>query len=204
VQQLIDSGMANAGDSVNAFFTSYSGNYGSFYIVLPACGATAAAIEQANGVFNDLAPTRYATITDGLSNTILVSEKATTLFRKLESVDPDIPDRFGWYFMNNWGDTIFSTFYPPNAYLKIPAGAVKAQVYSASSLHHSGINTLMGDGSARFVKETIQSWPFNPESGTPAGAHVNLDGSWSMVPPPGIWQALSTKAGNEVIHPFDQ
>lgn len=54
-----------------------------------------------------------------------------------------------------------------------------------------GVNVLMGDGSCRFVKETIDSWPVDPATG--------------IQPPtvPGLWQALSTRNGGEPI-PLDE
>jgi prepilin-type processing-associated H-X9-DG protein len=64
---------------------------------------------------------------------------------------------------------------------------------AASSLHRGGVNGLMADGSVRFIKETIQSWPLD-ELGIPPGA----DGSY-IRPAPGIWQALGTRNGGEVV-----
>ena len=70
---------------------------------------------------------------------------------------------------------------------------------SASSMHPGGLNVLMGDGSVRFIKDTIQTWPFNPISGNPTGASQNGQGAWVNLPPSGVWQALSTRSGGEVI-----
>ena len=49
----------------------------------------AALIAQCNGVFNDLSPIRLASVTDGLSNTIFMAEKATTILQELNA--PSIP-----------------------------------------------------------------------------------------------------------------
>ena len=70
---------------------------------------------------------------------------------------------------------------------------------SASSMHPAGLNALMGDGSVRFIKDSIESWPFNPISGSPAGASQNGRGAWINLPPSGIWQSLSTRAGGELV-----
>jgi prepilin-type processing-associated H-X9-DG protein len=48
--------------------------------------------------------------------------------------------------------------------------AMTAWADSASSMHPGGLNVLMGDGSVRFVKDSVQSWPFNPLTGNPAGS----------------------------------
>jgi hypothetical protein len=71
---------------------------------------------------------------------------------------------------------------------------------SASSQHPGGLNALMGDDSVRFIKDTIQSWAFDPLTGQPAGALQTAGGWWTCVPPQGLWQALSTRAGGEAIN----
>ena len=155
-------------------FTSYAGCTGSFEALalpLPSnqCKAPPLGVAQNNGCFNDLAPIRLGDISDGLSNTLFMAERSTTILQDLIDVDPTQFAKHGWYITGNWGDTLLTTFYPPNAYKKVAIGAVTAQVNTASSLHPGGLNALLGDGSVRFIKETIQSWPYDPISGNPIG-----------------------------------
>jgi prepilin-type processing-associated H-X9-DG protein len=70
---------------------------------------------------------------------------------------------------------------------------------SASSMHPGGMNALMGDSSVRFIKDSIQSWPIDPFTGNPAGASQDARGLWVGVPPQGVWQALSTRSGGEIL-----
>ncbi len=92
-----------------------------------------------------------------------------------------------------------TTFYPPNPYDKVSALGTSALLNSASSEHPGGINALMSDGSTRFIKDTIQTWPFEQTTGQPTGAVRNPGGWWTNLPKPGIWQALATRAGGELI-----
>jgi prepilin-type processing-associated H-X9-DG protein len=144
-------------------------------------------------------PIRLASVTDGLSNTVFVAEKATTTLQELNALNPEFSAQHGWYLTGNWGDTLVTSLYPPNACDMVSAASTAAWTNSASSMHPSGLNTLMGDGSVRFVKSSIQSWAFSVVTGNPAGASQNSQGAWVNLPPPGVWQALSTRAGGEVI-----
>jgi type II secretory pathway pseudopilin PulG len=185
-------------------FTSYAGMIGSLPVLaqpLPTngCIAPAPLLAQCNGVFNDLSPVRLASVPDGLSNTIFMAEKAVTILQELNALNPQYASQHGWYVTGNWGDTLVTALYPPNACDRVAAASMRAWTNSASSLHPGGLSVLMGDGSVRFIKDTIQTWPFNPISGRPAGASQNGQGAWINLPPPGVWQALSTRSGGEVI-----
>ena len=73
-----------------------------------------ALVAECNGVFNDLSPIRLSSVTDGLSNTIFMAEKAVTALQGL-AYNPTYVAEHGWYITGNWGDTLVTTFYPPNA-----------------------------------------------------------------------------------------
>jgi prepilin-type N-terminal cleavage/methylation domain-containing protein len=185
-------------------FTSYSACYGSFRVdAVPrttnGCRVAGPLLAQADGSFNDVAPIGFASISDGLSNTLFVAEKSTTDAARLAVVYPALSSLQGWYVSGNWGDTLMTTFYPPNPYDKVAALATNALLTSASSRHPDGFNALIGDGSVRFIKDSIQTWPFDPTTGNPSGAVLNPGGWWTSLPSPGIWQALATRAGGEVI-----
>ncbi len=202
-QQMIGYGLASPGESLLMSFTSYSGCYGSFNvdaIPRPANGCTVAPqlMAQSDGTFGDASPIRMSSIQDGLSNTIAASEKATERFRQLDD-DLTIYHRYGWYFTGNFGDTLFTTFYPPNMINRVAAAAGATQTYAASSFHPGGLNVLMGDASVRFIKETVQTWPYDPVTGAPVGAVQTNGGWWVDVPPRGVWQALGSRAGGELI-----
>jgi prepilin-type N-terminal cleavage/methylation domain-containing protein/prepilin-type processing-associated H-X9-DG protein len=189
-------------------FTSYSGCYGSFYLnalpsLFPNCNVPAPIWAQVDGCFNDAAPIRLASITDGLSTTIFAAEKSVTLYEELGRVDPELPTKYGWYVTGNWGSTLFTTFYPPNMITRVALAAGERHVSAASSEHPGGLNVLMGDGSVRFVKDSINTWPFDPLTGQPAGAVQSSGGWWTDLPPRGVWQALSTRAGREVVSAAD-
>jgi prepilin-type processing-associated H-X9-DG protein/prepilin-type N-terminal cleavage/methylation domain-containing protein len=190
-------------DPARMVYTSYAGMIGSLPVVaqpLPAnrCAVPASLYTQCNGVFNDLSPITLASVVDGLSNTIFAAEKATTSLQELNVLNPEYAAQHGWYITGNWGDTLVTALYPPNACDRVALAALKARTNSASSMHPGGLNVLFGDGSVRFIQDSIQSWPFDPASGNPAGASRNSQGAWIKLPPPGIWQALSTRAGAEL------
>lgn len=185
-------------------FTSYAGCTGTFQVLAmptPSNGCTPSprAVSQNNGCFHDISPIPLAAVSDGLGNTIFMAEKSNVLLRNLSVVDPAASAKHGWYITGNWGDTLFTTFYPPNAHRTVAVGAVAARVNAASSLHPGGLNALMGDGSVRFIKETIQSWPLEPISGKPAGASQTSGGSWTNLPRQGVWQSLSTRSAGEAL-----
>jgi prepilin-type processing-associated H-X9-DG protein len=185
-------------------FTSYAGMMGSLSVTaqpLPEnrCTVPPALVAQCNGVFNDLAPVRLASVTDGLSNTVFIAEKASVILEEFIPPNPEYASRRCWWITGNLGDTLLSALYPPNACDRVSGLGLAAWSDSASSMHPSGVNVLMGDGSVRFVKDSVQTWPFDPITGKPVGSSQNAIGAWMNLPPSGVWQALSTRAGGEVV-----
>jgi prepilin-type N-terminal cleavage/methylation domain-containing protein/prepilin-type processing-associated H-X9-DG protein len=152
-----------------------------------------------NGVFHGDSATRFAAITDGLSNTGFFSERVmadgnnaivtpvsdvffspgapTTpddAYQQCQAVNIyDLNNQFPLFMGAPWlcGQHIFTHVSGPNSrscgfFLSLRA------VMPPSSRHPGGVNTLMGDGSVRFIKESI-----------------NLP----------TWRALGTRSGGEVV-----
>jgi prepilin-type processing-associated H-X9-DG protein len=182
-------------------FSSYAGCSGSTPVVgFPqpsnGCVVDPACIRQNDGVICDVAPIRLSNVADGLSNTVFLTEKATTFLQVWDAVSPVIYRDHGWYVSGNWGDSLTTGFYPPNAYKRVSGLAAEAQYFSASSMHPGLVNVVMGDGSVRPIKDTIDSWPAQA-GGIPEGTKQDHRGFWTNLPRRGVWQALTTRAGGE-------
>ncbi len=148
-------------------------------------------------------PVKIASVTDGLSNTLLFGESAQGKLSKVGCDNfGDCPfEGQGWWADADFGDSSMSTFYPMNlagADVQILSNSCdQASVggESASSFHPGGCNFAFADGSVRFLKNSINTWNIwqNPTFDTnclpvlPAGTNV------------GVYQALSTRAGGEVV-----
>jgi prepilin-type processing-associated H-X9-DG protein len=107
---------------------------------------------------------------------------------------------------------MFTTLFPPNGFNRFSLGNLFPGAdlgiddrYSsaASSYHPGGANFAFCDGSVKFLKDTISTWPFDPTTGWPLGLSVTPDpytgNIYTATQPFGIYQALSTRAGGEVI-----
>jgi len=121
-------------------------------------------------MFYSDAATSFADVRDGLSNTTMIGEKSHETINWCSSF---------WYFGPYWGSGTHtsthllvwppsSTLAPastPNAVWGNRDGTASCEQYKRgsyawvmSSLHSGGINVGMGDGSVRFIKDTINPY----------------------------------------------
>ncbi|HZN32490.1 MAG TPA: DUF1559 domain-containing protein [Pirellulaceae bacterium] len=118
-----------------------------------------------NGMFYTKSFLRLAEVTDGLSNTLMLSEICVVR-------DTTANDLRGRY-CNSWeGNSWFTTLNPPNTSVRdtqnyqgvsikqAPQTTVAnngTQALYARSYHASGVNASLGDGSVRFVSNSIHA-----------------------------------------------
>jgi len=154
---------------------------------------------QINGCFNDLQRITLASITDGLSSTAFASERALGYINRGRS------DPMGLWTASDGGTTLLYGWDPPNSVFRFwTTGNYKNStlpVETVSSFHEGGANVLFGDGTVRFVKDTINCWPIDPKFQGPVGIQYVPNG-WLNVPRPGVWQALMTRADGEIAGEF--
>ena len=178
--------------------TNYMANMGSNIVWQASIGGNAS-MPPPNGVFYGNSATTFAAITDGLSNTTFYSERvladgnnaivspiADVFFSPLSPTTPDqamqmclavdiydLNNQFPLFMGAPWlcGQHIFLHVTTPDTRSCGFFIALRA-VMPPSSHHPGGVNVLFGDGSVKFVKETVAL---------------------------SAWRALSTRNGGEVI-----
>jgi prepilin-type N-terminal cleavage/methylation domain-containing protein/prepilin-type processing-associated H-X9-DG protein len=134
-----------------------------------------------NGLFYVASHTRLADVTDGTSNTLMASEI-------IVSPDTTTHDNRGRYGNAYQGHALFSTQYPPNTKVgdlslycnPIPMAPCQAlgrspAVQSARSYHAGGVNSLLADGSVRFLKNTINPVPYQGLGSRGLGEVISAD-----------------------------
>ena len=112
-----------------------------------------------------------------------------------------------WWFDAYFGDTLISSLYPINPLRKLKSTTTSGSASSAltdsfSSMHPGGVNVAFADGSVQFLKDTINSWPVDPQTGkVRAVVSGGQFASYVLDPtvPLGVFQALTTRRGGEVI-----
>ncbi|ADV61277.1 hypothetical protein Isop_0686 [Isosphaera pallida ATCC 43644] len=196
---------------VSMAYSSYAGIAGPWFVntyslVNPTVVHPdfARVIANGRGIFFVHSTIRVSDITDGTSNTMGMGEHAHSPLTENDQRD------WFWWTSGNYGDTMISTYHPLNPHRRVAPGTgnytglgASAFISSASSMHPGGANFLFMDGSVRFLKDTINSWPLGP-NGQPVGL-TSTGGFWNRIftlnPPAqfGVYQALSTRNGSEVI-----
>ena len=88
--------------------------------------------------------------------------------------------------------TEFMTIRPPNGY-NVCRGEGNFGIYSAASRHQGGCHILLGDGSVRFITESIEAGDQN------VIAFGDANQQRGKKSPYGLWGALGTRDSNETI-----
>jgi prepilin-type processing-associated H-X9-DG protein len=163
------------------------------------------------GITFDAGITRISGVTDGTSNTMLYTEITNSW------LSPSIIQSLDIYFLWNALNLIDAEMAPnPRRYApgSTTVGGLAA-IGAASSMHPGGLNVSFGDGSVRFIKDSISSWP----NGGPANYYGALPSyyvdtysvtftpvlsitenfSFTAAAQLGVWQKLATRAGGETV-----
>jgi prepilin-type N-terminal cleavage/methylation domain-containing protein len=136
--------------------------------MLPIQGSTAYTAPYAsNGMFYTISKTRIRDLTDGSSNTAMMSEIL------LAPDDATNYNRRGQVWESYDGNTLISTLYPPNtsitdvvptgcvATLRAPCTTSGSPVLSARSAHSGGAHVALADGAIRFISDNINTLTWN-------------------------------------------
>ncbi len=178
-------------------YTSYAGNAGTWF----QHSSDPSRRAPCNGLFYRGSATRLASITDGMSNTVFYAEHAVSLLTDdTERIVEGPIWAAGWY-----GSTIFTSYYPINPQGKVNDeygdGLTQAYIGAVSSMHPGGANAAFVDGSVKFIKDSIDSWPLDRATATPLGVTRDGSGLFQLAPDTRfhVWQVITTRAGNEIV-----
>ncbi len=192
---------APPGTGISPRHSSYGGSQGTWSLEVLSTNPTyAAQLANMNGVIFSCSTVRLADITDGTGNTILFAE---TAYGKI----PNTTGRQGahWWHAGFPSEAMVEAYYPLNGALKgVPYldGNYLDWIMAVGSFHPGGANVGFCDGSVRFVKDSIQSVPFDPVTGkVPAFVLDPATKLYSIAPGAqlGVWQELATRGFGEIV-----
>jgi prepilin-type processing-associated H-X9-DG protein len=149
---------------------------------------------------------RLTDITDGISNTLLFAEWAHGILTDNATISSGLnraPSDYQRWQVGPATGPQFEAFYPPNAYKKFGSVMADHATWNPTSFHPRGVNVALCDGSVQFIKETIDTWQNNPNTGYPPGISFRPDlGGINVIAPrtySGVWQRLSTRHFGVVV-----
>jgi prepilin-type processing-associated H-X9-DG protein len=189
---------------VRIHFSSYGASTGSWFVQVPPSFPNWQAINGSNnGLVHLQSDRRMVDITDGTSNTFLLGERAHGLM--------SAENRHTWHWWAGPSRVLFTAKWPMNPHRKLSDGSSdigpiltgnpSVFLLAASSFHPGGCHFGFADGSVRFLKDTIDSWPLDPDTAEPTGLDVDSNGVTFVKPRAriGVYQALATRGGGEVV-----